>query len=175
MREMGYNFEVISPDIDEKAIRHKDPKVLALLIARAKNEAIVKKLSKDAIVVTSDQVVLVNNGVREKPISKDQAREFLRSYADNAPETVTAVVVANTKTGKSIEGVDVSKIYFRSIPEEVIDKLIQKGDVMFCAGGFMAEDPLLAPFVIKVEGSMDSVMGLPKLLTKKLIKGVSAR
>ena len=47
-------------DIDEKAIRHDDPKEMVKLIAAAKADEIVKKLSlkerKDVVLLTCDQV-----------------------------------------------------------------------------------------------------------------------
>lgn len=35
---------------------------------------------------------------------------------------------------------DIAKQYFKPIPEEVMNQLIEKGDVMHCAGGFMIDD-----------------------------------
>ena len=46
-------------DIDERAIRHDDPKEMVKLIAAAKADEIVKKLSlkeKDVVLLTCDQV-----------------------------------------------------------------------------------------------------------------------
>lgn len=36
LKEMGYAFVVIKPDIDEKAVRHSDPYKVPLVVARAK-------------------------------------------------------------------------------------------------------------------------------------------
>ena len=38
----------MSPDIDEKAIRHRDARTLTLLIANAKADALVEQLNKEA-------------------------------------------------------------------------------------------------------------------------------
>lgn len=37
----------------------------------------------------------------------------------------------------------------------------------------MIEHPLVQPFVTQIEGSVDGVQGLPKLLTERLIKKAS--
>jgi len=37
------------------------------------------------------------------------------------------------------------------------------------AGGFSVWDPLLRPYIYKIEGEEESVMGLPAKLTKKLL------
>jgi len=54
---MGFVFEIVSPDIDEKAIRRDDPRELVEAIAQAKMDAVLQKIDGDAIVITSDQVL----------------------------------------------------------------------------------------------------------------------
>ena len=68
------------------------------------------------------------------------------------------------------EGVDVAKVFFKEIPEKVIDELIRKGNILNCAGSTEIEDPLLRKYVDHIEGAPDSVAGLPKELVKKLIE-----
>ena len=70
--------QFISPDIDEKAIRHVDPSKLCQMIAEAKCEAILKnfqdKLPKNSIILTFDQVVVCNGQLREKPVDKNETK-----------------------------------------------------------------------------------------------------
>ena len=107
LTEMGYEFDIISPDIDEKAIRDKDPKKLVLKVAHAKADAVVEQADKDSIVITSDSIVLVNGVVREKPENKEQAYEWLKEISQGALQTVvSSLVVVNTKTGERLEGVE---------------------------------------------------------------------
>lgn len=40
---------------------------------------------------------------------------------------------------------------------------------MHCAGGLMVEHELVSPYVMKIDGTMDSVMGLSKPLVLKLL------
>jgi septum formation protein len=48
------------------------------------------------------------------------------------------------------------------MPDDVIDKLIEEGDVMWCAGGLMVEHPLVVPYITHIDGTQESVMGLGK-------------
>src|SRR3989344_5547078 len=80
LEEMGYEFEVRSANIDEKAIRIDDPKELTLALARAKAEALRAQFLEDAILITSDQVVVWNGEIREKPQDKKKAEDFLEGY-----------------------------------------------------------------------------------------------
>jgi len=172
MRDMGYDFEVMSPDIDEKAIRREDPEQLVLAIARAKAEALLPRITEPAILITSDQVAVHGSQIRKKPESEEEARSFLESYAEHPAETVTAVVVTNTETGEQLAGVDTAKLHFKPIPAEIIDALLKDEDIMSCCGGFMSEHELLKPYEARLEGDLDSIQGLPAKLVEELIAQV---
>jgi len=108
-----------------------------------------------------------NGSIREKPEDNSQCREFLRSYKDFPAVCVTAVVVTNTDTRETYEGVDVATQHFFEIPETAMEELIKQGDVLSCAGGFAIEH--MSPFLKKLEGEQETVTGLPKTLTKRLL------
>lgn len=91
-------------------------------------------------------------------------------YAKFPAETVTAVVVTDTATYARAEGMDVARVLFRRIPPQVIDRLIQSGEILHHAGAFSLEDPLLKDYIVRIEGEPGSVMGLPRELTKRLLK-----
>jgi septum formation protein len=50
-----------------------------------------------------------------------------------------------------------------------VDALIAEGEVFWCAGGLMVEHDLVAPHVARMQGSLDSVMGLAKALLLRLL------
>src|SRR3989338_3371662 len=106
LEEMGYDFEVIPPNIDEKSIRMDDPVKLAMALANAKADAVILQITNDSLLITSDTVVIWRGSIREKPENEKEAREFLTSYTLDPAETVTAVVVVNSSNGKRAEGVD---------------------------------------------------------------------
>ncbi|VVB07601.1 unnamed protein product [Arabis nemorensis] len=178
--DMGYEFTLMSADIDEKSIRKEKPEELVLALAEAKAEAIMQRIpgddnieeDKSTLLVTCDQVVVYEDTVREKPSSVEEAREYIRGYSKGHAATVSSVVVTNLKTGVRKGGVDRVEIYFHEIPEETIEKLIEEGMVLKVAGALVIEHPLILPLVKEVVGTTDSVMGLPKELTEKLLKEV---
>ena len=172
LKRNGFVFEIMSPDIDEKSIRFDDPAKLVTAIAEAKMDAILTKLTEPAFVITSDQVVVSDGLVMEKPVSIDEAKEHLIRHRSIAPETVTAVCVANTVTGQRVCKVDVAKVYFSSIPDELIDRLISECRVMDCCGSYIVNDPIIDPYIDHIEGTIESIEGLPLELTQSLLKQV---
>ncbi|KAJ7958025.1 Maf-like protein [Quillaja saponaria] len=181
LADMGYEFTTMTADIDEKAIRKEKPEELVMALAEAKADVIISKLQstdnheKDAestVLVAADTVVVYEGVVREKPSSKEEARQFLKDYSGGHAATVGSVLVTNLKTGLRKGGWDRVEIYFNEIPDDVIEKLVEEGIVLNVAGGLIIEHPLILPFVKEVVGTTDSVMGLPKAITVKLIKEV---
>ena len=180
--EMKIEHETMSADIDEKAIRFDDPGKLVEALAKAKAEAILKRLSKEekkteekkrTLLITCDQVVVFDGKIREKPETEEEARMFMRSYKENNPcSTVGSIRVTDVETGKSASSVDVCTIHFKEISEEAMDFLIEEGEVMWCAGGLMVEHEKVRPFVTKIDGSEDGVMGMDKAVCARLINEV---
>ncbi|CAI0436170.1 unnamed protein product [Linum tenue] len=180
LAEMGYQFTVMTADIDEKAIRKEKPEELVMALAEAKAEAILERLpigdyaqrAEPTLLITTDQVVVYDGAIREKPSNEEEARQFMKDYSGGHAATVGSVVVTNLKTGLRKGGWDRVEIHFHEIPDEVIEKLVEEGIVLKAAGGLIIEHPLIVPFVKQVVGTTDSVMGLPKALTEKLLKEV---
>lgn len=177
LAEMGYEFSVMAADIDEKSIRKEKPEDLVMAIAEAKAEAILNRLpigdyikeAEPTILITGDQVVVYEGVIREKPSSREEAQRFIKDYSGGQCATVGSVLVTNLKTGFRKGEWDRVEIQFHEIPDEVIEKLIEEGIVLNVAGGLIIEHSLILPYVKQV-GAMDSVMGLPKAVTQKLIK-----
>lgn len=175
LKEAGFEFAVMAADIDEKKIRHAEPEVLALEIAKAKATALLPKIQEPALLITTDQIVVCNGEVFEKPCDPDEARRFMHCYNAHPALTVTAVVVTNCETGEQVSGVDVVKVEFHTIPETEMERLIADKEIFFCAGGFQVEGlgGELNKYIKHVDGDVDSVKGLPMRLLKRLLNEIN--
>ena len=169
LQKAGYVFEVMSPDLDEKLIQTDDLYKRPVILARAKAENLLPKITEQAFLVTLDIVVVADGKLYEKPESDEEARTMLRQYrAGLVPETVCAMVVTNTETGEQFEGVDHAKVYFKHYSDEFVEYLIREGDMLSRAGGFSIQ--LMGDYIEKVEGTEESIIGLPLHLLEKLLK-----
>ncbi|KAF9678314.1 hypothetical protein SADUNF_Sadunf07G0022000 [Salix dunnii] len=206
LNEMGYEFTVVTADIDEKSIRKDKPEELVMALAEAKANAIIERLrieghveedARATLLITADTVVVSNGMVREKPNNKEEAREFIKGYSGGHAAVIGSVVVSNLTTGIQNGAWEKAEVYFHEIPDEIIDSVIEEGSTLHVAGGLTLEHPLTSPFVEAVVsspepplflfdtrvllfilqpssscqvGSTDTVWGLSKALTEKLIK-----
>lgn len=172
LRNLGFDFEVRCPDIDEKAIRRSDPEELTLAIAQAKAAALLSGAQPGDIVMTSDQVVVQTGRILEKPKDKDDARRLLEAVAVAPVETVGAIVVTDVATGRQVSGSDHVSIVMEPLPSESVERLLVEGDTYHCAGGFRVEHPLIVPHIISMDGEVESVMGLSPRLVLKLLQEI---
>lgn len=175
LEEMGIEFEVMTANIDEKAIRNNDPKELVLDLAKAKAEALKSKIHEPAILITSDQVVVCNDEILEKPENKEDVKRYLKNYERYPAETFTSVVVTNLETGKQESGVDIATTYFVPFSDQEINELVKYDKVYTWAGGYDVDDEKFISHIKSIEGTRDSTMGLPKDLTKILINKVTGK
>jgi septum formation protein len=164
-----------------------------VLIAKAKAAAILSQLqeqdqaaaigkevdeeggaqARSRVVITSDQIVLFRNKVRGKPRDAAEARQFLASYQDGEMcQTVAAVVATHLPSGRQASQVDICSVHWSGIPEEAWEGLLAKEEVFWSCGGFLIEDEDFVRHVHRIEGSVDSIRGLPIRATKKAISDV---
>ena len=176
LRATGAIFETFAPDIDEKAIGDRangDAVRLVREVALAKADALVSQFRDDdnRILLTGDQVVTYDGAVREKPENIEECRAFIRSYSEKPCATVGAVCLHSLRTGKRVIGVHHGSVHFKQLPEALVDDLLAKDGpaLLRCAGGLMIEHPLVAPYILDVQGGVDSIMGLSTKLVKELL------
>jgi septum formation protein len=180
MEDAGLEFETFVADIDEKSIRGKTPEETALAIARAKSEALKDKINESAILVTADSIGVWKDRIIEKPRDRKEAAAFLRGYNEAPCKIVTAIVVRNLANGKSASAVDAGVVHFRRRSEEEIEREAADPHILDYAGGFTLISPAridgdkgtereLLSHIERVEGSMDTILGLPVGVMNKLI------
>ena len=172
-QEFWAPVEIVKPDIDEKLIRSDDAQCLVVALAFAKAEAVRRRVTGSAIIITADQVVTSNGSILEKPVSLDEARLMLKSYRNNPPSAPVGIAVTNLVTGRQHVGFDASSANCSRITDEAIDAYLQDWEtVRRCSGAITANHPTLRNLITFDQGTIDSFEGLPKDLTKLLIQRV---
>jgi septum formation protein len=202
LETMHWQFTVMSPDIDEKSFRSENFLELPEIIAKAKASAIFSRLQqhqfpteqihddhkshlceiahpktvrsnpKDLVILTCDTVALFHGALREKPTSEEECVNFLTSYNKDCVSTISAVCATHFPSGRQHTEVDISTVHWGDLSDEVIATIVRRGAVMNAAGGFMIDDPDLFAAVRSVDGTIDSVMGLPVDASVRVIAAV---
>lgn len=187
-RHFGDNYELVfmTPGIDEKQIRHSDRFELTRGISNAKLDALLTAVEADAelksrvaarsgsVAVTFDQVVDWEDETREKPESKEEAAAFIQSYSNDKVGTVMTTALYCFTTEKRSTQSNVTMTYYRDIPKEAIDRIVDRGVCANTAGAFVVEDEDMKKSLIRIEpGTEDEVRGFCPAAIHSLIKECS--
>lgn len=170
LKDLGYEFAIIKPEIDESVIRDADPKKLVLKLAHAKADDIIKKVGNDALVITGDSVTVVNSQIREKAQTKEEAYQWIEEMSRGVPQVqISSVVVTNTTTGERLEGVDEASAIFNPISRDEVKNFVESGTVFNHAGAYAIQKEPFASHIKEIKGELETIIGLPKSLTRDLL------
>ena len=164
-RKMGFEFEIITEEVDETLPTGTPAAKGVELLAIRKGCAVAKKLPSDTLVISSDTLVELRGTPLGKPRDKSDAMNMLRSLSGVAHNVHTGVAVHYR--GRVYSGVASTAVHFRSLSDKEIADYVDSGDPMDKAGSYGIQSGGGA-FVERIEGDFDTVVGLSVSLTKRL-------
>jgi len=186
-RHLGWKVSdyIDASSVDEQAVEEAvngdgSPEItkVPMAIAQAKAKFLMTALSQrsnlpfsQCLIITSDQRVCDRNRrTIGRASSRAQAQDLLMSYSSSSVTTITSLVVTHYPSGISVDGTDKALIHFQNLPRSIVAQSVDESKtVLDCAGALIIEDPLVLRLVERIEGTIDSVFGLPVQLLCKLM------
>lgn len=173
LTDAGIRHEILVSDVDEDAVQARygvtDPHDTALLLARAKAEAVASLPEADgALVIGCDSVFEFDGEAHGKPYTADVARErMLRMSGSNGVLHTGHWLVdcrdtedsEESGSGATLGHVTSAEVHFMEMSAEEIDAYIATGEPLQCAGSFTI-DGYGGAFIRKVDGDPHAVVGL---------------
>ena len=153
----GFDFEVITADVDEVFDPLLEPCELVMSLAFQKASAVAGS-NPDAAVIGADTVVVLDGKVLGKPHSEDEAVQMLRELSGNTHEVYTGVcIIKGDKVHKFYE---CTKVTFWQLEDELIAQYVASKDPMDKAGAYGIQG-YGCVLIKEIKGDYFSVMGLP--------------
>lgn len=169
LKEMGFDFEVKTMDVDESFPSDLPVEDVAQFIAKKKAAAFKTEIKSDNIVVTADTVVIHNGNILGKPKSFAEAKEMINLLSDDVHTVVTGVCL-NSKD-KTVSFSDTSEVKISPINDEEMDYYIKNFSPLDKAGAYGIQEWFGHNKVAQIKGSYTNIMGLPTAkLYEELIK-----
>jgi septum formation protein len=168
LQQLGVNFSVMVPDIEEIALPDETPGSFVIRMAREKALEIVRKEGPGVPVLAADTAVVLNGRILGKPQSRAEAKSMLQSLSGCTHEVYTAVAVAVSETQVN-EAVSITKVTFAELEPDWIESYCDTGDSMDKAGAYGVQGKA-GEKISRIEGSFYGVMGLPLYETSRLLK-----
>ena len=174
LEDAGLRFRVHAVDADETLDDNllEEPLEAVKKLAERKAKAAVEELVDDEydgtmVVIGSDTMVVLRGEIFGKPVDAADAERMLRALSGCGHDVNTAVSVwvVHAPKGQDVglfyrTFVDTTYVYFKDLTEEQIAEYIASGDPFDKAGSYGIQSGAGA-FVDHIEGSLDTVIGLP--------------
>lgn len=170
LKQIGVNFSVIVPDINESPLEHEPANDYVARIARIKAEVCWMRVTERKLprlpVLAADTTVAQGKHIVGKPSGTEHACEILRQLSGKKHRVCTAVAMAYEDKLKVL--LSVTTVHFRHLSEHEIRSYAASGEPMDKAGAYAIQGRAAA-FVERIEGSYSGVMGLPLFEVAQLL------
>jgi septum formation protein len=157
-------FEIIVSDIDESFPDDLNPVDVALFIAKNKNKAVFESMETeddktDALVISADTIVVLNDEIIGKPLNRDHAIQILQKLSGQKHAVITAVVMRNSQ--KEIAFADTTQVTFHELTKDQIVFYVDHYKPYDKAGAYAIQEWIGVVGIKSIEGDFYNVMGLP--------------
>lgn len=173
LRQIGIDPDHIIPaDIDETPLKGEAADKLAVRLAVAK-AAHVHAKHPEAIVIAADTFVTVGRRQLQKPANADEARQFLRWMSGRRVKVLTGLAVMAPALLRPKTRLSTSIICTKRLTDDEIEWHTATDEWQGRSGGCSIEGAFAA-FVKRIDGTQDSIAGLPLYDTMSLLRSVGA-
>ena len=166
LRELGWDFRIVPPGIEESLLDGISPGEQAVRIAAEKADSVFEDYP-EALVIAADTIVVLDGGILGKPKDSREAISMLTLLAGRTHSVITGVAVR--LNGRSAEGFEETRVTFRDLSASEIRAYFSGGESLDKAGAYAIQGwgSLLAS---SIEGCYFNVVGLPLYRLSRLLE-----
>lgn len=157
LAQAGFEFEVVTSDVDEVVDPSLTPDKLVMSLARQKAQAVAQNRA-DCAVIGSDTVVVLDGKVLGKPRDEADAVRMLESLSGRKHEVYTGVCIAFA--GETHCFFERTSVNFCELDGEQIKAYVATGEPMDKAGAYGIQGKGCV-LVEGIEGDYFNVVGFP--------------
>ncbi|MEW6131806.1 MAG: Maf family nucleotide pyrophosphatase [Pseudomonadota bacterium] len=161
-------FDVVSPDVDETPLPGESPSQTALRLSVLKAQAVAQQFP-DALIIGSDQVLMLGDEQLGKPGNFDNAFAQLKKMQGKAMVFHTALTLLNSRTGH-IQTRDVpTVVHMRKLSDAQIEAYLKKEEPYDCAGSARSESLGIALMERMDSPDPTALIGLPLMALTEML------
>ncbi len=169
LERLGIPFSCISPNIDEQMLEGETPTELVSRLSRLKAEAVAASRVGDWV-IGSDQVAELDGRILTKPGTPEAAFAQLKRQSGRTVEFHTGLALINsTKQQKAVDVVT-TKVSFRELSDDEIERYLARDKPWDCAGSFKAEGLGITLFSSLSSSDPTALIGLPLIRLAEMLR-----
>ena len=170
---LGLLFEVRSPSFEERLVAGRPAIEQVMSFAQGKALSVAKQ-EPEAIVLGSDTVIELDQGVLGKPADLVEARAMLRRLAGRDHYVHTAVALACLAHAIDVVSVSTAVVRMRPFDERVHERYLATGESLGKAGAYSIQGEG-GDLVDSIDGDFSTVVGLPLRLVSHVLAQAGVR
>lgn len=167
LKEIFNDFRVIPSNVDESLINGKTPQDFAKKAAAAKAQEVGKHYP-DCLIIGADTIVVLDNKIFGKPKDYQDAKRILQTLSNTTHEVITGVALYNKNIEKLVTDFEATKVTIHKLPDTMIEEYLAESSFMDKAGAYAIQNKK-DPFIKKIDGDFNNVVGLPLEKLKKML------
>jgi len=169
LHDMGLNFEVIPSLAKEKHDDNTFSYEKVDELARQKVLNVSEQINYDAVIISADTVVVLNDEIMNKPKNADEAFLMLKKLSGNEHKVVTAICVLDTSSKKLKQTAVTSIVRFNNLSDEQINYYIKEFKPFDKAGSYGIQE-LPDNWINSISGSFENIIGLCPEALKSILQ-----
>lgn len=167
-------FITAAPDVDETPLPGESAEQTSWRLSQTKAQVVAKRFP-NALIVGSDQVALLEGQQIGKPHNHDNAVRQLSAMRGKTVTFYTALSVLNAASGEMQTDVAVTKVGFRNLSDDEIERYLKKEQPYHCAGSAKSEGLGIA-LISRIQGDdPNALIGLPLILLVGMLEKQGVR
>jgi len=171
LAEADIAIEIVPPRVDEAAAPGEAPEALAVRLAAEKALEVARRLGPEPerAVLGADTIVVVDDDVLGKPDDAAHAIRLLERILGREHAVITGVALTSSATLATRTLTVTTRVTMRAASREEIEAYVATGESLDKSGAYAVQGEARR-FVVKVEGSVTNVVGLPVDETLALLR-----
>jgi len=174
LKKLRIPFVTASPDIDETPQTNETPEAYVERLAIEKARTLAE-LYPNHWIIGSDQCCVVNDEIRGKPHTHENAVKQLQQASGKAVNFYIGLCLFNSATQQTFSLTEPFAVHFRELNSEEIERYVTLEQPLKCAGSFKVEGLGINLFE-RLEGrDENSLIGLPLIGLLDLMREASLK
>ncbi len=169
LKMLGCNFEIIPSKIEEKIDSNLSPIENVKNLSRLKAIDVASRVSS-GIIIAADTDNVLKGEILGKPKNKKEAREMLRKTSGKIQQVITGITVMNVKSKKILQDAVTTKVKFRKLNKDLINKYLNCGENLMDKAGAYAIQGKGALLIESINGDYFNIVGLPLNALNQLLE-----
>jgi septum formation protein len=160
LKELGLDFEILVPNVQEDYPESLTPVEVAVYLAELKSGSVdLSGFPEETILITADTIVSIGDEILGKPGDHKEAISMLQKLSGSMHEVITAVCLRSRNRKRTFHVL--SSVYFRELTQQEIEYYIENFKPFDKAGSYGVQEWIGYIGISKIEGSFFNIMGLP--------------